>query len=193
MGPGLLLTQSRVALTRAAARVMAGADAAPMATGQHYYRALDPAPGSALVQYFAGGVPALAAATPGLARYCCRELSDSGAAGEIAPVLVVVAFDVPPDLATMVDRWYAEEHIPLLCRAPGWLRARRYQMLNYSGGPRYTSVALHELRSVSVLDSVERQYARSTAWRAALAPEPWFAAAGRFIYHRIMLENIDEQ
>jgi hypothetical protein len=41
------------------------------------------------------------------------------------------------------------------------------------------------LRSVQVLESRERAYARSTAWRAAMQHEPWFAAAGRFVYERI--------
>jgi hypothetical protein len=198
MSYGLLLTQSRLALTPAAARAMAlseatSAVARPEMAEQRVYRALDPVPGAALVQYFAGAAPTLTADASDLHRYRCRELSDSGAVSEEAPVLVMVAFDVPPERASTVERWYIEEHIPLLCRAPGWLRARRYEMLSWSGGPRYTSIALHELRSVSVLDSAERQYARSTAWRAALVAEPWFAAAGRFIYERVTAEVLHEQ
>ena len=198
MGYGLLLTQSRLALTPAAARAMALSEATsavvrPKMLEQRFYRALGPVPGAALVQYFAGAAPTLTEDASALARYSCREMSDSGAVGAVAPVLMMVTFDVPPERASTVERWYIEEHIPLLCRAPGWLRARRYEMLSYSGGPRYTSIALHELSSVSVLDSIERQYARSTAWRAALEPEPWFAAAGRFIYERATTEVLHEQ
>jgi hypothetical protein len=186
---GLLLTQSRLVHAPGGACASVAVETLPGLIGQRCYRALDPAPGSLLVQYFSGAAPVQRIVAPGLAHYRCRELSDSGAVDEVAPVLALVAFDVPPIHAATVERWYNEEHIPLLCRAPGWLRARRYDMVSWSGGPRYTSIALHELRSISVLESIERQYARSTAWRAALEPEPWFAAAGRFIYERVTIEG----
>ena len=189
----MLLTRSRQALLPASAYAPLASERLPELVEQCCYRALNPVPGAALVQYFSGAAPVQKSLAPGLAHYWCRELSDSGAVNEVAPVLLMVAFDVPPAHSAAVERWYSEEHIPLLCRAPGWLRARRYEMLSHSGGPRYTSIALHELRSVSVLDSVERQHARSTAWRAALEPEPWFAEAGRFIYERMTIEDLHEQ
>jgi len=150
------------------------------------WRALDPLPGAALVEYFAGAAPApLGAATGASASYSCEELSDTGPGARRAPVLMIVAFDVPPERAAMVERWYAEEHIELLRRVPGWLRARRYAVREWQGAPRYTSLALHELADMRVLDARERAWARSTAWRAVMQDEPWFRAAGRFIYQRL--------
>lgn len=165
-----------------------------------YYRDTENPGAYALAQYFEryadkalslanlASLPhALDGATP--ARYACRELSDTGPYAthpeELAPVLMIVAFDVPADYVAEVERWYAEEHIPLLMRAPGWMRARRYQAEHCQGGRRFTSIALHELRDVAVLDSKERAFARATEWRARLCSQAWFEAAGRFVYERI--------
>lgn len=179
MNRGIILTQGRGALTGEALRALAqsGAD------DTVYYRSVEGAAHSAVVQYCATAPPERAAAEA--ARYVCREVSDSGPSAEVAPVLMIVAFDVPADRQQSVERWYDVEHIPLLCRAPGWLRARRYEMQTCGGGPRYTSIALHELRDVKVLDSAERAYARATAWRASMSAEAWFMAAGRFVYERV--------
>ena len=177
MTPGILLTQ----------RFAAGSDMSPPGASEMLrFRSVEGAAHDASVAYFtdAAALPA----TPERAsvrQWACRQVSDSGPSAEVARVLMIVAFDVPAERATMVDRWYDEEHIQLLCRAPGWLRARRYQTVHFSGGLRYTSLALHELRSVSVLDSAERAYARSTAWRAAMQDEPWFVAAGRYVYESV--------
>jgi hypothetical protein len=166
----------------------AAPNGAALASGRarRIYRALDPAPGSATVEYFGDLVPAPGVATTGFtASYACREVSDSGEIDETPPILMMVAFDVPAHRTEDVERWYAEEHIPLLCRAPGWRRARRYEVREWRGAPRYTSIALHELRDVQTLDSPERAYARATAWRAAMQDEPWFRSAGRFLYQRV--------
>lgn len=116
------------------------------------------------------------------ALYELDQVSDTGPAAERGAVLMLVAFNVPDERTAEVDRWYDEEHIPLLTRAPGWLRARRYRVAAHRGGPRWTSMAFHELRDPAVLDSAERAHARSTPWRAELAKEGWFAAAGRGLF-----------
>lgn len=120
------------------------------------------------------------------ARYRLEQVSDSGPAAEPFGVIMLVAFDVPPDRMAEVDRWYDEEHIGLLMKAGGWLRARRYRVLTQEGGPRWTSMAFHELRDISVMDSPERAFARSTAWRAELEKEPWFPAAGRGVFRPLL-------
>jgi hypothetical protein len=158
------------------------------ATGAHRrrYRLLEQPRSPAIVDY----LPlwnldrdALAAALPrGVARYVCIETQDSGAIDEAHRVLMIVAFDVPAARSDELERWYREEHGPLLLRAPGWLRTRRYEPISITGGPRWTHLALHELRGVEVLDSPERAHARSTPWRARLEQESWFAHAGRFVY-----------
>jgi hypothetical protein len=113
--------------------------------------------------------------------YRMELLTDTGPASEAYGALMLVAFDVPEQRAAEVAEWYDQEHIRLLMRADGWLRARRFGVLDHHG-KRWTSLAFHELRDVSVLDSAERKFARSTAWRAELEKEAWFLEAGRFVY-----------
>jgi hypothetical protein len=117
--------------------------------------------------------------------YRMELLTDTGPASEAYGALMLVAFNVPPQRSAEVADWYDREHIRLLMRADGWLRARRFgvsDQLCSLGGKRWTSLAFHELRDVSVLDSAERKFARSTAWRAELEKEAWFLEAGRFVY-----------
>ena len=123
----------------------------------------------------------LKVAVPVLGDYRLELLTDTGPASEPFGAMMLVAFDVPEDRADEVARWYDEEHIMLLMRADGWLRARRFNVLNYTG-KRWTSLAFHELRDVGVMDSKERAIARSTPWRAQLEHESWFAGAGRWVY-----------
>jgi hypothetical protein len=94
---------------------------------------------------------------------------------------MLVAFDVPAGRETEVDAWYDQEHIELLMRAEGWLRARRFKVGDFRG-KRWTSLAFHELRDLTVMDSAERKIARSTPWRAELEKEEWFRSAGRWLY-----------
>ncbi|WP_313803779.1 DUF4286 family protein [Sphingobium sp.] len=122
-------------------------------------------------------------ATPaGGAHYRLEQVSDTGPASEPFGVIMLVAFNVPADRAAEVDHWYDEEHIDLLMKADGWLRARRYRVQSHGGGPQWTSMAFHELRDISVMASRERAFARSTAWRAELEKESWFPAAGRGVF-----------
>lgn len=180
MNRGIILTQGRGALTGESlvALAQSGADETV------YYRSVEGPVHSAVVQYCGSDLLERAITTEA-ARYVCREVCDSGPSAEVAPVLMIVAFDVPAERQQSVERWYDVEHIPLLCRAPGWLRARRYEVQSCGGGPRYSSIALHELRNVKVLDSAERAYARATAWRASMSAEAWFMAAGRYVYERV--------
>ncbi|MEE4455181.1 hypothetical protein [Novosphingobium resinovorum] len=134
-----------------------------------------------LLTHGAANAAALAG-IPGVAQYQLEQVSDSGPSAEPFGIIMMVAFDVPPDRTAEVDRWYDEEHIGLLMKADGWLRARRYRVLSHHGGPRWTSLAFHELRDITVMASPERAFARSTAWRARLEQEPWFPAAGRGVF-----------
>jgi hypothetical protein len=150
------------------------------------YRALDDSRQRATVDYAADLADAPAQDStpppPGTARYVCAQCQDSGGAREPHRVLMIVAFEVPRERCEEVERWYREEHGPMLLRAPGWLRMRRYRLQHGCGGRLWTHWALHELRNAAVLDSAERRQARSTAWRARLEQEPWFTQAGRFVY-----------
>jgi hypothetical protein len=97
--------------------------------------------------------------------------------------MMLITFDVPVDCNGEFEDWYVSEHIPMLLRAPGWLRARRLVVTEQSdGAPEWTSIAVHLLTSLDVLESEERRLARTTPWRARFASLPWFKAAGRFLY-----------
>lgn len=124
-------------------------------------------------------------AVHGFTRYLCDELSDTGEAKEPAGVLFVVAFAVPGEAAARFDDWYETEHVPMLMQADGWLRVRRFGPRPGSDGPPWTRLALHELRSASVMDAPEREAARATPRRARLAAEPWFSPSGRWLYRPI--------
>lgn len=186
MSKAIILTQySAPGISSAAAEPPR---AAPVGAGvRRRYRSLERHEDLASVDYLEElwSVDAVALAVApgaGVARYVCAETQDSGTCDEEHRVLMIVAFNVPTARTDEVERWYRQEHAPMLLRAPGWLRMRRYEPIQSAGGPQWTHLALHELRDAAVLDSVERALARSTPWRAQLEQESWFARAGRFIY-----------
>lgn len=120
----------------------------------------------------------------GFTRYFCDEVSDTGYTDPESGVLYVVAFSVPDDEAAEFDGWYEEEHVPLLMQVPGWQRVRRYLVRPGGDGPGWTHLALHQLTDSAVLDAPEREAARDTPRRAALAARPWFSSA-RWTYRPI--------
>jgi hypothetical protein len=164
----------------------------PLASSADIYRTVDRPHAYAMIETLAGldqvsAPPDRLPARPGLdfARHTCIEVADHGKTQQPGPVLMVVAFRVPVSRCAEVDDWYEREHAPLLLEAEGWLRVRRYHGVASQGASIWTHVALHDLRAVTVLDSKERAFARSTAWRARLSQESWFEQAGRWVYERI--------
>lgn len=121
----------------------------------------------------------------GFTRYLCEELSDTGPATDSAGCLSAVAFTVPEHAREQFQDWYAGEHIPMLMKADGWLRVRRYAVRPGGDGPAWTHLALHELKDPSAMDSPERAAARDTQKRAALAGQGWFRKSGRWLYRAI--------
>ena len=71
----------------------------------------------------------------------------------LSRVVQIVTMDVEPAFVDELNRWYDEEHIPLLSRVPGVLRARRF--FDPNGKPRY--VALYDLADESVVQHPEWQ------------------------------------
>jgi len=115
-------------------------------------------------------------------RYLGQIVTDTGITSEIPKFCMVVSFTVPLDIKSAFDRWYEEEHIPMLMQANDWLRARRVDVIRHIGAQQlWTSIAFHDLANLEVMDSEERTRARTTPWRAEFAQLPWFAAAGRRI------------
>lgn len=110
-----------------------------------------------------------------------RLISDTGPSDEPPGLLFAIGFDVPePDIPEF-EAWYEQEHVPLLFRASGWLRVRRYAM---SPGPtsRWNRFALHEIRDMETWDGPEKLSTRTTPWRAKLAATPWYQAHERGLF-----------
>lgn len=74
-----------------------------------------------------------------------------------------------------LDRWYAEEHVPLLSSVPGWLRSTRWELVDAKGaaGSRPNAnegriprlMAIHEWESPESFEHPEFKRAISTEWR----------------------------
>jgi len=89
-----------------------------------------------------------------------------------APYVVFVSLDVKPEAEDDFNKWYHEEHIPLLAKAPGWVRSRRF-ILKDCGQmgveaqkdqkpPKYMTV--HEWASMDSFVSPEYKAALATPW-----------------------------
>lgn len=124
-------------------------------------------------------------------RYICDLISDTGEAGEEAGALQVVAFPVAAADVAEFDAWYEEEHVPMLIEAPGWLRVRRYLVRDGFDGPRWTHLALHELRDAETMNAPQRAAARRTTRREALTRHRWFGEGGRWLYEPIHVAHLE--
>jgi hypothetical protein len=93
-------------------------------------------------------------ATPAAAR-----ADDLGVCGEY---LLCVWWTPPEDAVADFHAWYSEEHLPMLMEVPGWLRARRFRLID-GGGQAF--LAMHDLASDQVFDQPAHDAAVSTPWR----------------------------
>ncbi|CCM04455.1 uncharacterized protein FIBRA_06635 [Fibroporia radiculosa] len=91
-----------------------------------------------------------------------------------APYVVFVSLGVKPEDEDEFNKWYDEEHIPLLAKAPGWIRSRRLVLKDWGQmglegqkgqkePPKFLTV--HEWQSLDGLQSEEYKAAMNTAWR----------------------------
>jgi hypothetical protein len=93
-------------------------------------------------------------------RWACRQILPGDAQPDpAARALFMACGDVPAEHEAEFNRWYDEEHIPLLAAVPGVLRARRF--FAPQGKPRY--VTLYELADAKLTSSA--------AWNAAVATD----------------------
>ena len=93
-------------------------------------------------------------------RWTAEQISPGDAASAEGQALFLSVRDCPQPLEGEFNRWYDEEHVPLLERVPGMLRARRF--LAKSGEPKY--LALYDLANADLPGS--------EAWRASIET-PW--------------------
>ncbi|EIW54420.1 uncharacterized protein TRAVEDRAFT_39857 [Trametes versicolor FP-101664 SS1] len=98
--------------------------------------------------------------------------------GPRGSTLITLQIDIKPELEDDLNRWYEEEHIPLLSKAPGWRRSRRF-VLQDAGPAKGTDastvvgrppkyLAIHEWDSPASFDTEEFRHATSTPWRMKL-------------------------
>ncbi|KZT74993.1 hypothetical protein DAEQUDRAFT_720199 [Daedalea quercina L-15889] len=90
-----------------------------------------------------------------------------------APYVVFVSLEVKPELEDDLNKWYHEEHIPMLAKVPGWIRSRRFVLkdagqMGVEGQkeqkrpPKY--LAVHEWASMDVFEAAECKAAVATPW-----------------------------
>src|SRR5690606_11463722 len=79
-----------------------------------------------------------------------------------------------------LDRWYEDEHIRLVFDVPGWLRCRRYDLVDGAGTK---TLALHELAAEETVDHPAAAPARNTAWRDQILAD---ASEGEYPFYRIL-------
>lgn len=91
---------------------------------------------------------------------CAQILPGSGAPDPAAQAQLMVCANVSAEHEAEFNRWYDEEHVPLLAKVPGVLAARRF--LASAGTPRY--VALYDLAGAGVADHPEFKAALKTEW-----------------------------
>ncbi|THH07143.1 hypothetical protein EW145_g3587 [Phellinidium pouzarii] len=102
-------------------------------------------------------------------------VSDAFAGHKEGMTLVAVSIQVPPEHESDFHKWYDEEHVPLLRKVPGWLRTRRFILVEsdatgvlegtegYKAPPKF--IALHEYANADGLAGPEWKAATSTPWR----------------------------
>ncbi|KAI8989214.1 hypothetical protein BD414DRAFT_329741 [Trametes punicea] len=89
------------------------------------------------------------------------------------PYLSIVEVDVKPDQGAEEDfnKWYDEEHIPMFAKIPGWVRSRRFVLVDAGAigtdatdekPPKY--IAIHEWEGPEALRTQDFKAAIETEW-----------------------------
>lgn len=93
---------------------------------------------------------------------------------EPSPYVAFIFADIPPEKEEDFNRWYEEEHIPLLSKVPGWLRGRRFVLkesqrfegdVQVTGKPAPKYLHVIEWEHLEGRESEEYKHATSTPWR----------------------------
>ncbi len=108
----------------------------------------------------------VAAGLATLDRRVYEQISEDGSpAGRPAPVILAVAMSVPEGGEDDLAAWYAEEHIPMLLKVPGWQRIRRFRLTRSLDDPGPEFLSVHDLADPQVLEEPAYRAAVSTPWR----------------------------
>lgn len=97
-----------------------------------------------------------------------EDLSDAEAEGQVL-VAVEVTVTNQPGADDELNKWYEEEHIPMLLKVPGCLRIRRFRTsTNLDPTAPVTYLALQEYAPQNGLGGPEFEAAKSTKWRSEI-------------------------
>ncbi|KAK0651088.1 Alpha/Beta hydrolase protein [Cercophora newfieldiana] len=97
-----------------------------------------------------------------------EQLTDDDAAGRVLIQVEVSLRDNAPDAEAETVRWYAEEHIPMLAKVPGWLRSRIFRTpakIEGQVSTPVTVITLHEFAQDNALEGPEHRASMNTPWR----------------------------
>ena len=81
-------------------------------------------------------------------------------------IILIVRTDIDPEMEGEFNRWYNEEHIPLLLKVPGVLSATRG--VNTGNGQKYVAVYVHE--NAEVQKSMAYKKVVETEWTLRVRP-----------------------
>lgn len=97
-----------------------------------------------------------------------EELSDDEAEGQVL-VAVENTLTGVDNAEEQLNKWYEEEHIPMLAKVPGWLRTRRFRTASkLDPDAPVTYLILHEYAKDNGLGGPEFQAAGATKWRSEI-------------------------
>ncbi|WQF82518.1 Putative alpha/beta hydrolase-1 [Colletotrichum destructivum] len=98
-----------------------------------------------------------------------EQLSDKEAEGIVLVAVETTLRDESAELE--FKKWYAEEHIPMLTKVPGWLRTRllKVSSIGDGAGSKTTYLALHDYARTNGLGGPEHKASVATAWGAEVA------------------------
>lgn len=91
-----------------------------------------------------------------------------------ASYIFVVHTEVTDEMEQEFNRWYDEEHMPMVCAMEGWIRGRRYKLVesthHASGGQpppdlSHRYLAIHELEREGFAGLVGFKESSDTPWR----------------------------
>ncbi|KAH9854560.1 hypothetical protein C2E23DRAFT_726234 [Lenzites betulinus] len=87
------------------------------------------------------------------------------------PFVCIAEVDIKPEAEADFNRWYDEEHIPMLSRIPGWVRSSRFVLVDAAaagadaGGVRAAKYfALHEIADLESMERPEFKASLATEW-----------------------------
>lgn len=101
-----------------------------------------------------------------------RRLEEVGA-GTDGNVMIAVSLSLNPgkENEKQLEKWYNEEHVPMLSKVPGWLRTRRFVTSSVEGKEEIEYLALHEYTPRNGLGGEEFRAATSTPWNNKIMTE----------------------